>query len=179
MWYRIKIFFRLKKSKLISTMKLAVLFFLFLSLTIKPVYAGLAVTLHGTLIESAPCVINDGETVVVDFGDEVMTTRVDGHQYRKKIDFTLTCNAKVSSKQKLKITGNTVSSGFEGNVLDSEKPGLGIALYNDEDPYSPGEWLDFDSSSLPDIYAVPVKQADITLAGGTFRVLASMVVEYQ
>ena len=40
-----------------------------------------------TVMQPLPCTINDGRPIEVDFGDEVMTTRINGHFYRVPIGF--------------------------------------------------------------------------------------------
>ncbi|MBW1214090.1 fimbrial protein [Pantoea allii] len=155
-----------------------VLFFT-LFVTAHSTHAEFVVALHGVLLEAPPCIVNEGKTIIVDFGDEVITSRVNGQLYRQKIDFTLNCDSTIKTKQKLRISGNTASDGFDGTVILTEKKGLGIALYAGNRRYTPGEWLDFDTSSIPQLYAVPEKQNGITLTGGAFSALASLIVEYQ
>lgn len=136
------------------------------------------VTFHGTLIEAPPCVVNDGNPVVVDFGNEVMTTRIDGSEYRKRIAFTLDCSEALSGKQQLRITAGALT-GFDPQALAGDQPGFGIALYEGTQRYTPGTWLPFTDPALPELYAVPVKQDGTTLTGGAFNILASLVVDYQ
>ncbi|WP_421512476.1 fimbrial protein (plasmid) [Enterobacter sp. JS8-1] len=135
------------------------------------------VTFHGTLIEAPPCVVNGGEPIVVDFGNEVMTTRIDGVTYKKDINFTLDCSEAISRKQKIRISGSTAT--FDTKALSAGQPGFAIALYQGTERYTPGEWLLFTDPVLPDLKAVPVKQDGVTLDGGRFTVLASLVVDYQ
>lgn len=135
------------------------------------------IAFHGTLIEVPPCVVNDGRQVVVDFGDEVMTTRVDGSRYKQRIEFTVDCGVEFSSLQKVRIEGSPAD--FDPTVLSGNPAGFGIALYHDDVRYTPGKWLPFDGADLPVLYAAPVKQDGVTLSGGAFSVLASLVVDYQ
>ncbi|MCW0355037.1 fimbrial protein [Pantoea ananatis] len=137
------------------------------------------VSFSGTLLESPPCVVNSNRDIVVDFGDEVMTTRIDGTQYRQKIEFTIDCTSAISSKQKIRISGTTTSAGYAGEVISTPKKGLGIALYHDSVRYSPGEWLNFNVPNIPTFYAVPEKNKSEAMSGGVFNAKASLVVEYQ
>ncbi|QGN36344.1 fimbrial protein [Klebsiella oxytoca] len=141
------------------------------------VLADATVNFSGTLIEAPPCVVNNNKVITVDFGNEVMTTRLDGTQYRKLIDFDLDCSMAASSKQKIRITG--ASANFDSTVLAGGKTGLGIALYNGNTRLNVGTWVDFTDPNIPLLYAAPVKQNGVTLSGGPFRVMASLVVEYQ
>ena len=136
------------------------------------------ITFHGTLIEAPPCVVNDGRPVVVDFGNEVMTTRINGNEYLKRIDFTLDCNGSAPGMQQLRISGGTLT-GFDPQALAGDQPGFGIALYEGSKRYTPGTWLPLTDPTVPELYAVPVKQDGTTLTGGAFSILASLVVDYQ
>lgn len=140
-------------------------------------WADANVTFHGTLIEAPPCVVNGGNKIVVDFGNEVMTTRIDGIAYKERIAFTLDCSEALDSKQKVRITGTT--AGFDTQALAGNQTGFGVAIYNGAERYTPGEWLPFTDPSVPELYAVPVKQDGVTLSGGAFSILASLVVDYQ
>jgi type 1 fimbria pilin len=135
------------------------------------------VNFKGTLIEAPPCVVNNNENIVVDFGNEVMTTRVDGSNYREKVLFTLDCSEALSSKQKVRISGTT--TGFDSQALATSQNGLAIAIYNGATRYTPGEWVNFTDPDLPKFEAVPVKEDGVTLSGGAFNTLASLVVDYQ
>lgn len=135
------------------------------------------ITFKGTLVEQPPCVINDGELITVDFGSEVMTTRIDGRNYTKIVSFSLDCSAAVGNAPlKLRVAGT--KAGFAG-ALDGLVPGLGIALTMGGQPLMPNEWQTFSSTVKPVITAVPVKDEAVTLDGGSFRVLASLEMEYQ
>lgn len=140
-------------------------------------WADATVTFHGTLIEAPPCIVNGGNQIVVDFGNEVMTTRIDGTAYKERIAFTLDCSEAIDTKQKVRITGTT--AGFDTQALAGNQSGFGIALYQGAVRYTPGEWLAFTDPAVPELYAVPVKQDGVTLSGGEFSVLASLVVDYQ
>lgn len=146
------------------------------SVALAPVRAD-DVGFKGSLIEQPPCVINDGKLITVDFGNEVMTTRIDGKNYTETVDFSLDCSAAVGNAPlKLRVAG--AKAGF-AEALDGLVPGLGIALFLDGQPLKPNEWQTFASTVKPEIKAVPVKDSAVTLDGGSFRVLASLEMEYQ
>lgn len=147
------------------------------TLALEPALAQADVTFHGTLIDAPPCVVNGGQKIQVDFGNDVMTTRIDGSEYKQRIDFTLDCSAATSSHQKVRITGT--AAGFDAQALSGDIPGFGIALYHGQNRYTLGEWLSFTEPNLPEFYAVPVKDPQTDLSGGRFSVLASLVVDYQ
>lgn len=136
------------------------------------------VTFHGTLVEAPPCLVNGGKPVVIDFGNEVMTTRIDGKEYKKPVIFTPDCSEALSPKLKVRISGTPAD--FDPLALaGGVQSGFGIALYRGSQRYAPGGWLPFTVPDLPELYAVPVKQDGVTLSGGAFSIMASMVVDYQ
>lgn len=146
------------------------------SVALSPVRAD-DVGFKGTLIEQPPCIINDGELITVDFGNEVMTSRIDGKNYTETVSFSLDCSAAVGNAPlKLRVAGT--KAGF-AEALDGLVPGLGIALTLDGQSLKPNVWKTFSSTVKPLITAVPVKDAEVTLDGGSFRVLASLEMEYQ
>ncbi|MFP2428870.1 fimbrial protein [Enterobacter ludwigii] len=140
-------------------------------------YADATVNFKGTVVEAPPCVVSDNQLITVDFGDEVMTTRVNGANYKQSIRFTLDCSEALSSKQKIRITGETAE--FDTKALSTSASSLAIALYHEDVRYTPGEWISFTDPDIPALYAIPVKQDGATLTGGAFSVLASLVVDYQ
>ncbi len=70
-----------------------------------------------------PCTVTGGE---VEFGN-VLTTKVDGVNYRQAVGYRLSCNGRVSDYLKLQIQGNAVTINGE-SVLQTDVDGLGIRL---------------------------------------------------
>lgn len=136
------------------------------------------ITFHGTLLEAPPCVVNGGDNVVVDFGDEMMTNRIDGTLYRQRIAFPLDCSKAIASEQRVRISGASVSTP-DGEVLSTPLSGLGLALYQGKSRYTLGKWIAFTDPDVPELYVVPVRLNGADPAGGAFSVLASLVVDYQ
>ncbi|WP_024547676.1 fimbrial protein [Siccibacter turicensis] len=141
------------------------------------VLADADVSFHGMLIEAPPCTVNDNELITVHFGDDVMTTRVDGINYKKPVIFTVDCSSAVSNLQAVRISG--AATAFDPDALASNQANFGIAFYHGETRMGLDEKINFKWPALPEIYAVPVRQKETTLKGGAFRILASLVVEYQ
>lgn len=127
-------------------------------------------------VEEPPCVINDNRSIEVEFGD-VMTTRVDGNNYKMPINYTLSCSvASPNMLLKFQIKGN--SAAFDAAVLQTNKTGLGIELRQGDSKLTINKWRTFYYFSKPVLWAVPVKQSGATLAGGEFRSGATMIVGY-
>ncbi|HIF6626334.1 putative minor fimbrial subunit StfE [Acinetobacter baumannii] len=130
-----------------------------------------------TVLAPLPCVVNGSKPIDVDFGPDVMTTRLDGNHYRTAIDYTLTCNGPAKNAMRLQIAGAV--AGFDNKLLQTDVNGLGIALLRDGVRFSPNTWQNFTFPTLPKLEAVPMKQAAATLRTGDFSAAATLRVDYQ
>lgn len=139
--------------------------------------AATTVTVKVTVMAPPPCVINDNKTIEVAFG-EVMTTRVDGSNYKMPVDYSLSCSGQSKNAMKLQVQGN--GAAFDGKVLKTaEKTGLGIQLLQSSGKLAINSWLNFTYPKAPELWAVPVKQSGVTLSGGVFTAAATLKVAYQ
>ncbi|CAI8791529.1 fimbrial protein [Pseudomonas serboccidentalis] len=133
-------------------------------------------TINVTVTVTAPtCVINDGRVIEVDFGNDVMTTRVDGNNYMKTVDYTLKCDSAQSNAMKMQIQG----AGTSNNLLSTNKSGLAIAFLNNGASFPMNTWSNFTLPNKPNLQAVPVKSGSQVLTGGEFSAAATMMVDYQ
>ncbi|WP_252960653.1 fimbrial protein [Serratia entomophila] len=148
-----------------------------LALSALPTQATTATVNVRVTVLSPPCVINGGRTIEVDFGDSLIITRVDGNNYTKAVDYTLTCTGNSSNAMKLQVMGNPTA--FEPGALQTSVADLGIALKANGGALAVNEWLDFTYPNAPQLQAVPVKRAGATLAGGEFTAAATLRVDYQ
>ncbi|CAI0719944.1 Minor fimbrial protein prsF precursor [Serratia entomophila] len=148
-----------------------------LALSALPTQATTATVNVRVTVLSPPCVINGGRTIEVDFGDSLIITRVDGNNYTKAVDYTLTCTGNSSNAMKLQVMGNPTA--FEPSALQTSVADLGIALKANGGALAVNEWLDFTYPNAPQLQAVPVKRAGATLAGGEFTAAATLRVDYQ
>jgi len=110
-------------------------------------FADADMTFHGTLLEAPPCEVNGNELIVVNFGDEVMTTRIDGTRYRERVLFTVDCSAATSYLQKVRISGTPAA--FNSNLLAASQTGFGFAFYHDTTPMPPGSAVNFNAPTVP------------------------------
>lgn len=138
-------------------------------------YSNIRVTV--TIVGPPPCVINNNNLIEVNFGNDVMTTRIDGSYKKQPVSYSVECKNAPSNAMKVQIQGN--GAGFDGEVLRTDKEGLGIALLRNGNPQPINSWINFTYPNLPQFEAVPVKQAGATLSGGKFTAGATMKVEYQ
>lgn len=134
------------------------------------------VTVKVTVVAPPPCVINDDRPIEVEFGD-VMTTRVDGDNYKMPVNYMLSCPGAPSNAMKLQVKGT--GAAFDSTVLQTNKTGLGIELRQGDSKLAVNGWLNFTYPNKPELWAVPVKQRGATLTGGEFSAGATMEVAYQ
>ncbi|WPN65644.1 fimbrial protein [Pseudomonas sp. P9_35] len=133
-------------------------------------------TINVTVTVIAPtCVINDGRVIEVDFGNNVMTTRVDGSNYMKTVNYTLNCDSGQGNAMKMQIQG----AAADKNLLSTNKSGLAIAFLKNGEPVPMNTWFNFSRLNKPILQAVPVKSGSQVLTGGEFSAAATMMVDYQ
>lgn len=134
------------------------------------------VTVKVTVV-APPCEINNNNLIEVNFGNDVMTTRVDGEYKKMPIVYSLQCKGGTSGAVRMRIEGN--GAAFDNKVLGTAKTDFGIALLNNGGRMPINTWLDFNYPDLPRLEAVPVKRAAARLSGGAFSAGATMKVEYR
>lgn len=136
-------------------------------------------TFRGTLIETPPCTINDGNQVDVDFGERVGVNKVDGVNYRQMLNYQITCEEGGSGTWALTLNLSGTATGFDGQALQTNKENLGIRIYQNDQPFTPESSLAIDLANPPRLEAVPVKNAGSTLAEGAFEAWATLQAVYQ
>lgn len=138
--------------------------------------AATTVTVKVTVVAPPPCTINDDRPITVEFG-EVMTTKVDGENYKMPVNYTLSCTDASSNAMTLTITGAAMAT--DGTALQTNKTGLGVRLLTGSSPYVINSKVSFTYPDKPALYAVPIQQSGATLTGGEFSAAATMNVTYQ
>ncbi|WP_199638693.1 fimbrial protein [Serratia sp. PAMC26656] len=139
--------------------------------------ADTTINITGTVIAPLSCVINGNQAIAVDFGNDLITTRVDGSNYMKTVDYTLVCKNNTSNAIKMKIEGSATS--FNQSALQTDQADLGIELRADGQRFPINSWLNFTYPNKPLMQAVPVKRAGGALKVGAFSVAATLMVDYQ
>lgn len=138
--------------------------------------AATTVTVKVTVVKP-PCTVNGNKPIEVDFGD-VMTTRIDGSNYRQPVNYTLSCTGgDALNAMKLQVQGNVAS--FDATALGSDQAGLAVRLQNGTTTLPVNSWLNFNYPSKPALWAVPVMKIGATLTGGMFTAAATLNVDYQ
>lgn len=134
-------------------------------------------TFHGTLIAPPPCRINDGEQIDVDFGERVGINRVDGENYRRSLNYQITCE-EVGSGWALNMSLSGTAAVFDREALQTNKADLGIRIYQNGVPLTPNSIVKIDPVNPPDLEAVPVKKVGKTLTEGVFEAWATLQADY-
>ncbi|WP_455817199.1 fimbrial protein [Pseudomonas cerasi] len=133
-------------------------------------------TVKVTVVAPPSCILNDNKVITVEFGN-VMTTLIDGNNYWKPVNYTLSCKANSTNAMKLQMMGTGAS--FDSTVLRTTKTGLGVKLLQGNTKVPLNSWLNFTYPASPALYVVPVKQPGATLTGGKFEAAATLRVDYQ
>jgi len=126
-----------------------------------------------------PCVIKGGngsDMIEVNFGNDVMTTHVDGTYKTMPVSYSVTC---FSSSNAIKMQIEGVGATFDSGVLTTNQTDFGIALKVNNTLLPINSWINLTYPNMPTLTAVPVKRAGATLTGGTFSSSATLKVEYQ
>ncbi|MBC3219748.1 fimbrial protein [Serratia fonticola] len=128
-------------------------------------------------LTAPPCEINDNNLIEVNFGNDVMTTRIDGEYKRRPIAYTLKCQGGASNAVRMRVDG--LGAAFDGEVLKTNKTDFGIELLSNGKRLPINGWLNFSYPNPPTLEAVPVKRSGAKLSGGAFSAGATMKVEYR
>ncbi|HGM5490598.1 TPA: fimbrial protein [Serratia fonticola] len=131
----------------------------------------------GVIIDAPQCTVNGNNLVNVNFGDTIVTRKIDGQEYKQPIQFSLVCTSPQSTAMRLAISGEPPN--FGSGLIKTDREGLGIRLFNGTTQLAAGSWVNFTYPSVPALYAAPVALNNTTLTGGTFTGQATLVINYQ
>lgn len=132
----------------------------------------------GIITDPKNCEINNEQQIDVDFGENLGIDKIDGDNYRKKINFDIKCPIdETSLKLTLTFSGNVMNGDY--SAIQSNKSGLGIRLLENDRPIRINEGLVFNALNIPKFEAVPVADPSIKLTEGGFEATASILVEYE
>lgn len=140
-------------------------------------HADTSVSIRGVIVAPPSCVVNGGTTLNVPFGDNLMTTRIDGVNYRRTVPYTLTCTNLPHNSMTLKLTGT--GAVFDATALATNKADLGIRLYLNGNRWNLNTPVSFTYPNRPGMEAVPIKKSGSMLSGGAFRAVATLVAVVQ
>lgn len=130
----------------------------------------------GTLIDAPACSINQGVDPYVDFGKDILTTKVDGVNYAKEANYTIECTNNVNNSLRMQLYG--LATDFDSKAVKTKNVDIGIAIYIGNVRTGVNEWFNFTYPTKPVIKLIPVKRPSIILKGGTFSGYVEFKVDY-
>ncbi|HGM7842218.1 TPA: fimbrial protein [Serratia marcescens] len=135
-----------------------------------------AINLRGGLIAPPPCVINSGTKIDVNFGERIGVNKVDGKNYRQKIDYAFTCEQNALPWQMTMTLKGGV--GFDKAALQTNNESLNIRVYQNNIPFIINSSISIDAGNLPILEAVPISKPDTVLHEGEFFATGTLLIEY-
>lgn len=149
-----------------------------LGTTAHPAMAASSSTINVTVtLTAAPCEINSNILMEVNFGNDVLTTLVDGNYKKMPVPYTVKCPPGAPSAMNIRIEGT--GAAFNHDVLTTNITDFGIAISSNGTALPINSSKGFTYPDWPQIEAVPVKRPGATLSGGVFSAGAVMKVEYR
>lgn len=135
------------------------------------------VQIRGVIVAPPTCVINGGNTLNVPFGNDLLTTRIDGVNYRRAVPYTVICTGQTSNDMTLKLQGT--GAVFDTSTLRTSNSDLGVKLFINGAVWALNTTTRFTYPNRPTMEAVPVKKPASTLSAGAFSASATLVVALQ
>lgn len=140
----------------------------------------IAVSISGTVMAPPSCVVNNNTDVSVKFGDDILTTQIDGVAYKLvAVPLSVTCTNLTDTTMSFKIGGT--AAAFDSNLLKTSNNDLGIQFKVDGNNIPLGSNNNFIYSAVnpPTISAVLAKNSSATLSAGAFTASATITFAYQ
>lgn len=141
------------------------------------------INVSGVLLDTPDCTVNGNNSIDVDFGDDVVISRIDGLTYKKtQLIYSLVCTS--LAKQGLTVTVKGTPASFNSQLIATDKEGLGIQmLLYGAIPIGPGTAMNFDysdtNSNAVNLWAVLSAQSGATLTATDFSGAGTLVFGYQ
>lgn len=126
---------------------------------------------------SAPCIVNGNRDIPIDFGNDIIISRIDSRIYERPIPYVLDCSSATSKSLKMQLRGGGAS--FDTTVLSTSKANLAIELKSNGTKMAVNSWHNFTDPTRPALSAVLVKNRSGTVTGGAFTATSTLLVEYQ
>lgn len=144
--------------------------------TLKVGDQGTKVAISATIIAPPPCKVNDNNKIEIDF-EKVGVNRIDGINYKKKIDYQVSCEDPGEMRQlAMKVSGAAAS--FDAKLLKTTSTGLAIKFENESGQISLNTPVNFIYGQTPELYAVLVKDSTVKLTSGDFTSSATLKIDY-
>lgn len=134
------------------------------------------ITVSVTLQETACHINGDVTTPTVEFGD-VNTALIDGKTYRaQKLPVKITCDSDIPDTLSYELRGDVAE--FDSEALATDIQGVGLKVFNEDGTaLAINTLVDVKNSPSLDLMVVPVKDTDVTLSGGEFNAVATLILQ--
>ncbi|HFF8525012.1 TPA: fimbrial protein [Providencia rettgeri] len=138
-------------------------------------------SIMGSVISKPQCEISDNKTIEINFGDSIGINKISSGEYEQKIPYKIKCDGESDELQlTIKISGNAVNFDPDNaTIRTNEQENLGVKIYHDGKPFELDKSIPINSSNLPELYAVLIKNDDGELIEGEFNAYATIEAEYQ
>jgi len=143
-------------------------------LSFQPLSWATEVNFSGRLVESIPCVINNGGLVEVEF-DNVIIRGIDGDKYRHSVPYSVNCSGAGSVRLSVQAT----AVGFDNTAIVTNKTGLGIRVEQNGTPMRLNQFISINLMRPPTLTVVPVANPSSLPVAGAFSARATIVADYQ
>lgn len=148
-----------------------------LLLVIRPAaWSALTVNVTGTVVEGV-CEINNGETVHVNFGNNLQAHQLDGENFMKTINYLLVCEDLTNNDLEMQFEGTAAT--FSDNYLATDREGLAIKLYMNGKDMPLNVWMPFTWPEVPVLQAAPITDNAFAVETGVFSASATLKIQYQ
>ncbi|MCA1178309.1 MULTISPECIES: fimbrial protein [unclassified Pantoea] len=124
-----------------------------------------------------PCIVNGNRDIPIDFGNDIIVSRIDSRIYERSIPYVLDCSAGTSKALKMQIRGGGAS--FDTTVLGTSKANLAIELKSNGSKMAINSWHNFTDPARPSLSAVVIKNRSGSVTGGYFTATSTLLVDYQ
>ncbi|MRS89640.1 fimbrial protein [Enterobacteriaceae bacterium RIT714] len=119
--------------------------------------------IQGTLMVPADCQITGTSYIVVNFGDNILNSNLDGEHYITDFSVPVVCTGSPVGV-KMKMSAETL----DAYTLQTSKANLGVRIIYKGALLPLNSWFDIDYSKPVEFKATPVRQNAGTIAGGRF-----------
>jgi len=139
-------------------------------------WPAMTINVIGIVMEGS-CDVNKGETINVDFGNNLQARLLDGNNFLKTIDYSLNCEELSSNALTMQLDGTETS--FNENYLATDKKGLGIKLYMNGRSMPVNTWIPFPWPDVPVLQAAPIVNDITEVDTGVFTASATLKIQYE
>lgn len=139
------------------------------------------IAITGAIVDAPLCIINNGNMIDINFGDRIGVNTIDGTNYRSRLNYQVRCDMPQPGGTSLTLmltTANPAAFDADDASILTNKEGLAIKVYQDNQPMTLGKRFKIAMTRLPLLEAVPIKDSNATLTAGAFNAGATLLAEY-